>query len=178
MEYTLIRSKRKTISMEIGREGLIVRAPLKMSNKDIEKFISEHKSWIEKHKAKIESAGNAVPLTEEEIKLLTKRAKAYIPQRAQLYAKLMNVSYGRISIRAQKSRWGSCSSKKNLNFNCLLMLTPIEVIDSVVVHELSHLRHMNHSKEFYEEIYLAFPDYDRWNRWLKENGSAIIARLK
>ena len=178
MEYTLIRSKRKTISMEIGREGLIVRAPLKMSAEDIDKFIAGHKGWIEKHKAKIESAGSAVPLTEEEIKLLTKRAKAYIPQRTELYAKLMNVSYGRISIRAQKSRWGSCSSKKNLNFNFLLMLTPIEVIDSVVVHELCHLRHMNHSREFYEEIYSVFPDYDKWNRWLKENGSAIIARLK
>ncbi len=178
MEYTLIRSKRKTISMGIGRNGLIVRAPLKMSAEDIDKFLAGHKGWIEKHKAKIESAGNAVPLTEKEIKLLTKRAKAYIPQRAQLYAKRMKLTYGRISIRAQKSRWGSCSSKKNLNFNCLLMLTPIEVIDSVVVHELSHLRHMNHSKEFYEEIYSVFPDYDRWNRWLKENGSAIIARLK
>ncbi|MCR4594955.1 MAG: M48 family metallopeptidase, partial [Clostridiales bacterium] len=125
-----------------------------------------------------ESTGNAVSLTEEELRLLTKRAKAYIPQRVQLYAKLMDVSYGRISIRTQKSRWGSCSSKKNLNFNCLLMLTPIEVIDSVVVHELSHLRQMNHSKKFYEEIYSVFPDYDKWNKWLKENGSAIMARLK
>ena len=177
MEYTVIRSRRKTISMEIGRDGLTVRAPLKMSQKDIDKFISDHKRWIEKHKAKIESAGNAVSLTEEELRLLTERAKAYIPQRVQLYAKLMNVSYGRISIRTQKSRWGSCSSKKNLNFNCLLMLTPIEVIDSVVVHELSHLRQMNHSKEFYEEIYSVFPDYDKWNKWLKENGNAIIARL-
>ena len=84
---------------------------------------------------------------------------------------------GRVTIRNQKSKWGSCSSKGNLNFNCLLMLTPPEVLDSVVVHELCHLKEMNHSPRFYAEVRRVFPDYDKWDRWLKEHGAAIMRRM-
>jgi len=87
------------------------------------------------------------------------------------------VTYGRITVRNQKTRWGSCSSKGNLNFNCLLMLTPPEVIDSVVVHELCHLREMNHSPKFYAEVLKVYPDYHKWNGWLKEHGAAIMKRM-
>ncbi|MBR4241372.1 MAG: M48 family metallopeptidase, partial [Eubacterium sp.] len=75
------------------------------------------------------------------------------------------------------TKWGSCSSKGNLNFNCLLMLTPPEVIDSVVVHELCHRKEMNHSKRFYDEVLRVYPDYKKWNKWLKDNGSAIMNRM-
>ncbi|MBR0136778.1 MAG: M48 family metallopeptidase, partial [Clostridia bacterium] len=68
-------------------------------------------------------------------------------------------------------------SKGNLNFNCLLMLTPPEIIDSVVVHELCHLKHMNHSPRFYAEVRRVFPDYDRQSKWLKQNGPAIMLRM-
>ncbi len=87
------------------------------------------------------------------------------------------MSYGRITLRCQKTRWGSCSAKKNLNFNILLMLTPAEVIDSVIVHELCHLVEMNHSPRFYKLVYAAYPEYDCFNRWLKDNGAAIMARV-
>ena len=83
-----------------------------------------------------------------------------------------------ITIRNQKTRWGSCSDKGNLNFNCLLMLAPVEVIDSVVVHELCHLKYMNHSEKFYEEIYRVYPEYDSGMEVaLKENGTAIVRRM-
>ena len=104
------------------------------------------------------------------------KALKVIPERCRYYAGLMGVRYGRITIRNQKTRWGSCSAKGNLNFNCLLMLMPQEVIDSVVVHELSHLRHMDHSKAFYDEIYAVFPEYDRYNKWLKDHGAEIMRR--
>ena len=87
---------------------------------------------------------------------------------------MLGVTYGRITIRNQRSKWGSCSSKGNLNFNCLLMLTPPEVIDS----ELCHRKEMNHSERFYAEVLRIFPDYYKWNKWLKENGGAIIARMR
>ena len=81
-------------------------------------------------------------------------------------------------IRLQKSRWGSCSVDRNLNFNCLLVLMPPEILDSVVVHELCHRRHMNHSKEFYDEVLRIFPDYKRCNKWLKQNGGVFFKRCR
>ena len=89
----------------------------------------------------------------------------------------MGVSYGRITIRCQKTRWGSCSAKGNLNFNCLLMLAPPEVADYVVVHELCHRKHMNHGAAFWSEVARILPDYARHRAWLKENGSRLLARL-
>ena len=83
-----------------------------------------------------------------------------------------------IRIRVMKTRWGSCSSKGNLNFNCLLMLAPPEVLDSVVVHELCHRKHMNHSAAFYAEIDRVFPDYKIHHAWLKKNGRALMNRVK
>ncbi|MCQ2082718.1 MAG: M48 family metallopeptidase [Lachnospiraceae bacterium] len=117
------------------------------------------------------------PLTDKEIKKLTQKAKILIPNRVEHYAKMMGVHYDRITIRHQSTRWGSCSSNKNLNFNCLLLLMPLEVIDSVIVHELCHLIHMDHSKAFYEEVYRYCPNYKELNKWLKENGASIIRRL-
>ena len=87
------------------------------------------------------------------------------------------ISYGRITIRNQKSRWGSCSEKGNLNFNCLLMLTPPDVIDYVVVHELCHRIHMDHSAAFWAEVQKVLPDYKKAKKWLKDNGSSIIGRM-
>ncbi len=116
-------------------------------------------------------------LFEADIKALAKKAKDYIPKRAAMYAETMGVSYGRISIRCQKTRWGSCSNKGNLNFNCLLMLTPPEVIDSVVVHELCHRKEMNHSDKFYAEVLRVFPNYWECDKWLKENGDILMTML-
>ena len=116
-------------------------------------------------------------LTAEEIRALAAKALEVIPERVAYYAPLMGVTYNRITIRNQKTRWGSCSSKGNLNFNCLLMLCPPEVIDSVVVHELAHRTEMNHSKRFYAHVLRVYPDYYKWNKWLKENGPALIRRM-
>ena len=86
-------------------------------------------------------------------KKLASKALDYIPGRVKYYADIIGVTYGKITIRNQKTRWGSCSSKGNLNFNCLLMLMPPEVIDYVVVHELCHRKQMNHSKAFWRKYF-------------------------
>ena len=178
----IIRSNRKTISIQVDREAnVIVRAPYRVSEREIRRFLAEKEAWIRKHQEKIRAQEKAFegikPLTREEIETLADQAMKVIPERVAYYAKKIGVTYGRITIRNQKTRWGSCSSKGNLNFNCLLMLTPPEVIDSVVVHELCHRKEMNHSAKFYEEIYRVCPEYDKWNRWLKENGPLILRRM-
>ena len=180
IEYEVIRSKRKTLGLEIKPDGrVIVRAPLRTSQIHIRRFVAEHEDWIVKHlkKQKETQADSSydVKLTDAEIRELADKALEYIPQRVAYYAPIVGVTYGRITIRNQKTRWGSCSSKGNLNFNCLLMLTPPEVIDSVVVHELCHRKEMNHSKRFYDEVLRVYPEYNKWNKWLKENGTRLIA---
>lgn len=99
-------------------------------------------------------------------------------ERVNHFCKVMDVTVGRITIRNQKTRWGSCSSKGNLNFNCLLMLTSPEVIDYVVVHELCHRKEMNHSGAFWAEVEKVIPSYKEQVKWLKENGGKIIGRMK
>ena len=93
------------------------------------------------------------------------------------YAKKIGVTYGRITIRCQRTRWGSCSEKGNLNFNCLLMKVPEEVLDYVVVHELCHRLEMNHSPRFWSEVEKIFPDYRAREKWLRENGKLLIRQV-
>lgn len=145
-------------------------------------FIKEKKDWIIKQISKVEKQANLAkemgPLSADDIKAIKKKAKNLIPQRVEYYASLNGISYKRIAIRLQKSRWGSCSREGNLNFNCLLVLMPLEILDSVVVHELCHRKHMNHSKAFYDEVIKMFPDYKRCDKWLKQNGGAYFKRVE
>lgn len=185
MDYELIRSRRKSISVEIDREGrIIVRAPLRLPKREIERFLMEKSEWIRTHRDKIlerreQQQANPIPaLTDAQLRDLKKRASAVIPERVAYFAPMVGVSYGRITIRSQKTRWGSCSSKGNLNFNCLLLLTPPEVLDYVVVHELCHRKQMNHSPRFWAEVGRVLPDYRKSNKWLKENGSRLMLLLR
>lgn len=178
----LIRSKRKTLALQIADDGhLIVRAPLRMSEKEIYSFIEKSRKWIEAHSQKIKQANDELqklePFSNADIEEMAQKALEVIPERVKFYSAKLGVTYGRITIRNQKTKWGSCTSKGNLNFNCLLMAAPPEVLDSVVVHELCHRLHMNHSKEFYAEVYRVFPEYDKWNKWLKENGAWLVKRM-
>ena len=182
MDYILKRSKRKSIGLEVTDEGLLVRAPMRTSRREIERCIRAHQTWIERRMRQKEQvrrkAATEGLLTESEIRRLTDEARSYIPQRVAYYADLLGVHPGRITIRCQKTRWGSCSAQGNLNFNCLLMLTPPEMIDSVVVHEVCHLLEMNHSKRFYEHVYRVFPEYKAHHGWLKKHGPELMARVE
>ena len=181
MQTTVIRSSRKTIGLEIGPKGLVVRVPRYASDSEIDAFLRQHRRWIETHAARFalrEAEAAQVPkLSAQELADLAGRAKAVFAERAAHFAPLVGVEYGRITVRAQRTRWGSCSAKGNLNFNCLLLLAPPEVLDSVVVHELCHRKEMNHSSRFYAEVLRVFPDYRERHQWLKEHGTALLARL-
>ena len=178
--FEIIHSKRKTVAIQIKSDGrVVVRAPLRMSRADITRLVEEKSGWIEKHLAQLRrQSGSAEPaFTAGQLRQLAEAARQDLPRRAARFAPLVGVSYGRITIRAQKSRWGSCSSKGNLNFNCLLMLCPEEVRDYVVVHELCHRKEMNHSDRFWQELARVLPNYEKQRKWLKTNGNALIRRL-
>ena len=181
MEFEVIRSQRKTLAIEVKQNKVIVRAPLHVTDAQINEFLLKDKKWIETHLAKAQAQQKAAEayhrLTHDEIRALADKALQVIPERVKHYAPLIGVTYGRITIRNQRSKWGSCSSKGNLNFNCLLMLTPPEVIDSVVVHELCHRKEMNHSDKFYAEVLRVFPDYWACDKWLKENGNILMTMM-
>lgn len=178
--YEIVRSMRRTIAVEIRNGRVIVRAPQRMSKAEIERFVASKTDWINKHLevAKQRQSVPVQPFTAAEIQQLADAALQDIPQRVRKYATIIGVTVGRITIRNQKTRWGSCSSKGNLNFNCLLMLCPEEVRDYVVVHELCHRKELNHSTRFWNEVARVMPDYAQRRKWLKENGGSLIARLK
>lgn len=178
----IIRSNRKTMALEITKDAeILVRAPLRMPDKEIQRFVVEKQEWITTKlvlmKERQKERESAEKLDAEEVRELARQALKVIPERVAFFAPKVGVTYGRITIRNQRTRWGSCSGKGNLNFNCLLMLTPSEIMDYVVVHELCHRKEMNHSAAFWAEVEKILPDYRERRRWLKEHGGAIIARM-
>ncbi len=178
----LIRSNRRTISLEITPSGqVLLRAPRHISEAEIQTFVEAKSSWLAKHLQRKEEDMDSLQAegryTEEEIERMLKLAKQVIPEQDAYYARLMEVTYGRITIRKQKTRWGSCSLEGNLNFNGLLMMVPPEVLDYVVVHELCHRLEMNHSSRFWSQVENVIPNYRKPRKWLKEHGSRLMLRM-
>ncbi len=183
MEYEIRRSNRKTTAIQVSVDGRVtVRAPLYMPDKAIRDFVTSKEPWIDKQLERFrlmrEERLPVAKLTDDEVRRLADDAVRDIPQRVARFAPKVGVTFGRITIRNQLTRWGSCSAKGNLNFNCLLMLTPPEIRDYVVVHELCHRKELNHSKRFWREVANVMPDYRERERWLKNNGGALIERIK
>ncbi len=185
-DIQIIRSSRKTAAIEIKSDmRVLVRVPNRMKKADIERFVNEKSEWIDKHleimRTRIENAKRELPtepFTESELQALFDNALATIPPRVAEAAAKMGVTYRRITIRNQVSRWGSCTAEGNLNFNCLLTLFPDNVTDYVIIHELCHRKHMNHSKDFWAEVEKFCPDYKAHKKWLKDNGGEYIKRMR
>ena len=181
-EIEVIRSRRKSLSLEVKADGrVLLRAPLRAGQRQLEAFAEKNRDWIarkqEEARLRREEAAEVLPLTEEELKALQKRGRVLFAERAARYAPLVGVDFGRVSVRKQRSKWGSCSSRGDLSFNCLLLLAPEEVLDYVVVHELCHRLEMNHSPRFWAHVRRVLPNYESSRRYLRENGAALMARL-
>lgn len=177
------RSKRKSAAIKITADmQIVVFVPLYVSDNEIERMVISKSKWIDEHMLKVQSTiderSKLEKITFEQVKELADQAVEYIPKRVKYYAEKENFVYNKITIKNLVSRWGSCSTKGNLNFNCLLMLTPDYVIDYIVVHELCHLREMNHSEKFWAEVEKIMPDYQRAELWLKQNGGNLISRIR
>ncbi len=176
----IIFSNRKTLSIQLQKDlSILVRAPQNIKQSDIDDFLKQKAEWIHKHMKRLEQANLNAPklLSEDEKTLLLLSAKQNFAPRVVSYALKLGVKYNKITFRCQRTRWGSCSSKGNLNFNYLLMLCPKEVQDYVIVHELCHLVHLNHSKSFWQTVQHALPTYKAHQAWLKENGNNIMRRI-
>ena len=183
MEYTLIRCSRKTAALRVTPGGgLEVRAPRLMPKAAIDGFVEANAAWIARQRAKLDevhrAASDAGALTEADIKELAERMRKVLPQKLARIADSMGVGYERVSVRCQRSKWGSCTAEGNLNFNCLLMLAPEEVLDYVLIHELCHRRHMDHSKEFWADVERLDRDYREHKKWLRENGAVLMRRVR
>jgi len=212
----LVRSKRKTLALIVEADGtLTVRAPLRMKEADIRKFIGEKKDWIKRKRARalkdtvpprqyvdgerflylgveiplrivsnqrpalimgrvFKLTKSSLPQAESVFKAwYKKRARTVLTERVQFFADKYGFKVGKIRISSARTRWGSYSSKGTLSFTWRLVMAPLEIIDYVVVHELCHLKDMNHSNAFWAQVEIILPDYKRRRKWLKENGGAL-----
>ncbi len=162
MEYKIIRSARKTLALEITLKGdIIVRAPRLVTDKTITDFVNSHLDWITKTLKKQEKrrALNPEP-TAEEIKELKDKARKVLPERVDFWSKKTGLYCTGITITSAKTRYGSCSGKNSISFSCLLMRHSPEIVDYVVLHELAHTKHHNHSKQFWNLVKKYMPDYE------------------
>ncbi len=168
VNYNTVFSDRRSISLSIRNGVLTVRAPYGTDKKTIEKLLLKHEAWIIKHLAKnLEKEDRFSNLTEDEVKNLKLEAKVYFENKTKHFAKIMGLKYGRMTITSAKTRFGSCSSAKNICFSYRLMLYPEKAREYVIVHELCHLVHMNHSRQFYALLESYLPDYKERKRLLK-----------
>ena len=167
--YTLVRSKRKTMSLQVTRDlEVVVRAPRRTPRREIDAFVGAHSEWIEEHLHSMRARKEKYPEpSEQEIEFLKMQARAYIPQRVEYYAWKMGLDPTGLKITSARTRFGSCSSRDSLCFSYILMRYPIEAIDYVVVHELAHIVHKNHSRAFYALVEQHMPDYRRRRAMLK-----------
>ena len=211
----IIRSSRRTLSLEIGSDGnLIIRAPLRLSIDRINQAVAQKRSWIiakqQKAKERVPQAAKTqfvegeeflylgVPyklrMVEDSKKLFEfngeefliaqrtikhakyhfvrwyiRQAKEYIGPRVHFFAKMAGQEYAQVSITSAKTRWGSCTSKRTLNFSWRLMMAPLDKIDYVVAHEVAHLEQLNHSKKFWKKVQALMPDYKIRQQWFKDN---------
>ncbi|WP_027399201.1 M48 family metallopeptidase [Anaerovorax odorimutans] len=172
IEYQLIRSRRKTLSLYVKSNGNVeVRAPYSVSIDYINNFVNKKSAWIINSKKRLEikrENRQIIKLSQEEVLQYKNKAESYLRTRCEYYSMRMGVNYNRIRVNKAKSRWGSCSEKGNINFTYRLIFAPKEVIDYIVVHELAHLKEMNHSKRFWHVVNEIMPDYKERCKVLKD----------
>ncbi len=168
--YTVIRSSRRTVALEITADlQVVVRAPQRMSARHIEQFVRDHEGWIAAHMAaqqRRQEASRARQVTPEQEIALRQQAAEIIPARVAYYSALMGVVPTGVRITSARKRFGSCSGKNSLCFSWRLMQYPPEAIDYVVVHELAHIRHHDHGRAFYALIEQYLPDHRERRRLL------------
>lgn len=238
IEYKVVRSRRKTVSLQVRHGQVLVRAPYCVDEKFISTLINKKSAWLKAKivqqsqmddfccnftqgstlflfgqlvnldivfakQARTELIDDAITSQKKLIIVLAERnknklndtillaaavkkhiekyfkqqAEEIIPLKVTAYSQFTSLIPTSIKIRQYRSRWGSCNNRGELSFNYLLMMLPTYVIDYVIVHELCHLQHLNHSKEFWKIVAKHFPQYAKAKQWIKMNQSALLWRL-
>ncbi len=160
MDYKIVYSKRKTVSLKVTEEGLVVHSPFGVSKAQLDKIVEKHSAWAKKTAAKVEREESFWgKITKEQEKELRALARELLTKKTEFYSNVMGLKYGKITITSAKRRFGSCSSRGDISYSYRLIVYPERAIDYVVVHELCHLVYMNHSKDFYTLLAKILPDY-------------------
>lgn len=169
-QYRIIHSRRRTMALEITRQGeVVVRAPLYATSGEIERFVACHRSWLEKHlTAKQDYLARHPKPDAVQCAQWRQEAKAILPPLVEQWARRMGVRPAAVTVTAARTRFGSCSGKGRLCFSLYLMAYPPEAIEYVVVHELAHLTHHDHSPAFYAEVERYLPDWRQRRALLKD----------
>lgn len=170
MDYTLVRSDRRTLAVQITREGaVVVRAPRRLPLPDIERFLASRADWIETHAAQSRARAAAHPEPDAaERAALIARARAVLPGRVAHYAAVMGLAPAGITVTGARGRFGSCSPQNRLCFSWRLMRYPDAAVDYVVVHELAHIVHRNHGPAFHALVASVLPDWKARRALLRE----------
>ena len=167
-DYKIIRSNRKTTAIEITKDcQILVRAPLFQSQKTIEKFLEEKTGWIEKALRTQALRDDKFGVSEAEKEILRQKAKEILPQKIEHFSALTGLYPTAVKITSAKTRFGSCSGKNSICFSLYLMQYPEAAIDYVVLHEIIHIKHHNHSQNFWNELQKYMPDYKKRRQLLK-----------
>lgn len=220
LEYSVIRSKRKTLSLEVSAEAkLLIRAPMYASETQIKTFFSTYHHWAKTRLAEAQqkyaeiprrtfsegdqfpyldqmlvlnyddAAGRAVLQVSDQLILHTsakrrprhhieqwykKEARRIFSERLAFYSAQMHVQYSSLRIIGAKTRWGSCGKENSINLNWKLLMTPLPILDSVVVHELAHCRHKHHKSSFWQFVYDHFPEYEQAREWLNDHQHRLV----
>ena len=171
----VVWSDRRTMALQVKPDGqVVIRVPRQVSADRAMEFAGRNQEWILENRDRALQLEAQKPVySEREIEHFKKQLRPVLEQRLAYFSEQMGVSYGRVCIRDQKTRWGSCSARGNLNFNWRLCLAPPEILDYVVVHELAHRKEMNHSRRFWDLVEKTLPDCRERRRWLRENGRRL-----
>lgn len=182
IKYKVIYSKRKTIAIVINKDGEVtIRAPkIRIFNKqEIENFVKSKESWIIKNldkinkNKKIQRKKIIDGLSKKELEIKKEEARKIISEKIYSFAKSYNFKFLKLRLSTAKTRWGSCSTTGTISINWHLIFAPEEVLNYVLIHELCHTKHHNHSKYFWNEVEKIIPNYKENRKWLRENGDTL-----
>jgi predicted metal-dependent hydrolase len=172
----IIRSRRRSVALIVTDDAqLIVRAPLRLPQVEIELIVAQKRSWIERQLAEISSRPKAQPISTEERRQLKQEAAVILRERAAYLAKQTGYLPAAVKISGARQRWGSCGPKGTINLSWRLVRAPQVVLDYVIIHELVHLAERNHSRRFWDKVALIVPDHRQHRRWLRQNGNLLPA---
>lgn len=171
IDYILKDSKRaKRMRLAVYRGGnFVVTKPWGLSERIVERFIKQKSNWVLSKLKYFKCFKNNSFLGGDKENYLEHKDNAllFIKKRVDYYNKIYNFDFNRISVKNQRTRWGSCSKKGNLNFNYRILFLPEKHADYVIVHELCHLGELNHSKRFWDLIAKGMPDYSEIRKDIK-----------